>query len=91
MNQLKDVDAAERNYVTILENDPHNVQARHNLCVVHVERGHLQRAEQCLRDVSKMAPDEEYIVRNLQLVQARLKSNMAKQQVRFRLLRPLSI
>ena len=81
MNQLKDVDAAEQNYRTILEHEPHNVQARHNLCVVHVERGHLPLAEQCLRDVNKMAPKEEYILRNLHLVQARMRNSASKEQV----------
>ena len=44
VNQLSDLDAAERCYQRILELDGRNVQGLHNLCVVMVERGNLGAA-----------------------------------------------
>lgn len=66
-------------YNRILELEPDNIQAMHNLCVVMVERGHLTKAEQCLKQVHLLSPDEEYILRHLNIVQARLAR--LKQQV----------
>jgi len=48
------------------------VQGYHNLCVVYVERGLLEKAEPCLQAVHKLAPNEDYIVRHLRIVQQRL-------------------
>ena len=58
-------------YERILRLDPDNVQGLHNLCVVYVERGQLDRAEACLLRVSHLAPHEEYIQRHLKIVRAR--------------------
>ncbi|KAK6630013.1 hypothetical protein RUM44_005470 [Polyplax serrata] len=56
----------------ILQLDPENVQGLHNLCVVHVERGNLEKAQICLRKAFKLAPKEAYIKRHLKIVQQRL-------------------
>ena len=48
-------------------------QARHNLCVVAVERGRLEEAEECLLEVRKMAPELEYVERHLEIVRNRIK------------------
>jgi Flp pilus assembly protein TadD len=75
INHLKDLDAAERNFETILKEDPQNVQARHNLCVVYVERGDLLRAETCLADVLLLAPHEKYIEQHLAIVRNRIQKH----------------
>lgn len=51
VNVLKKLDDAEKNFARVVELEPENVQAHHNLCVVHVERGDLIRAEKCLTKV----------------------------------------
>ncbi|XP_059051325.1 protein O-mannosyl-transferase Tmtc3 [Achroia grisella] len=71
INSVKDLDAAESCYRRILELEPDNVQALHNLCVVAVERGKLAIAEECLTRASALAPHEHYIQRHLAVVKAR--------------------
>lgn len=56
-------------YRRILEIDPENIQGLHNLCVVHVERGKLLEAVACLQKAHELAPEEEYVLRHLQIVQ----------------------
>ena len=80
MNSLKDIDAAERNFLTILQTEPSNIQANHNLCVVYVERGDLYRAEKCLSETLKMAPAEDYIKQHLGIVRNKIH---AAEQVRI--------
>ncbi|KOB68866.1 Uncharacterized protein OBRU01_17579 [Operophtera brumata] len=58
-------------YLRILELEPDNVQALHNLCVVAVERGELAVAERCLARAAALAPHELYIQRHLAVVRAR--------------------
>lgn len=58
-------------YRRILELEPDNVQALHNLCVVAVERGKLEIAEECLTRAAALAPHENYIQRHLAVVRAR--------------------
>lgn len=58
-------------YRRILELEPENVQALHNLCVVAVERGKLAVAEECLARAAALAPHEHYIARHLAVVRAR--------------------
>ncbi|XP_076362938.1 protein O-mannosyl-transferase Tmtc3-like isoform X2 [Tachypleus tridentatus] len=72
INHVRDLDAAENCYKSILDMEPTNVQAVHNLCVVHVERGHLQKGEQCLVKAAELAPKEEYIQHHLQIIRSRL-------------------
>lgn len=72
INHMKDLDAAESCYRSILKYEPHNIQGLHNLCVVYVERKHLARAKMCLRYAHYLAPAEDYILRHLQIVEQRL-------------------
>ena len=39
--------------------------------MVHVKRDDLSRAEGCLERAARLAPDEDYIQRHLQIVRAR--------------------
>lgn len=59
-------------YRRILELDPGNIQGLHNLCVVHVERGKLLDAQSCLQEAHRLAPEEDYVLRHLQIVQNRI-------------------
>ncbi|XP_049825816.1 protein O-mannosyl-transferase Tmtc3-like [Aethina tumida] len=72
INSIKDLDAAEHAYRRILELDPVNIQGLHNLCVVHVERGKLLEARECLEKAHALAPEEDYVLRHLQIVQNRI-------------------
>ena len=72
VNQLRDLPAAERCYRRILEIEPENVQARHNMCVVMVEAGLLEKARLCLLDAHRLAPNEQYIVKHIKIVEERL-------------------
>lgn len=72
INSIKDLTSAEKCYRKILELEPHNVQGLHNLCVVHVERSELEQAEECLARAHAIAPHEEYIMRHLRIVRARI-------------------
>lgn len=72
INHMKDLDAAEKCYRSILKNEPHNTQGLHNLCVVFVERKWLAKAAACLQYAHRLAPGEDYIGRHLQIVYARL-------------------
>ena len=64
--------------------EPHNVQAKHNLCVVYVEKLDLFKAEKCLTEAHQMAPNEEYIMKHLNIVRTRindaLKAHKQKQE-----------
>ncbi|XP_055936322.1 protein O-mannosyl-transferase Tmtc3-like isoform X1 [Argiope bruennichi] len=73
INTIRDLDAAQECYENILRQEPHNVQALHNLCVVHVERGALKKAEECLERASILAPSEKYITDHLEIVRQRRK------------------
>lgn len=72
INHMKDLEAAEQCYRSILKYEPHNIQGLHNLCVVFVERKHLARARGCLKYAYALAPSEDYILRHLQIVEQRL-------------------
>ncbi|XP_031622096.1 protein O-mannosyl-transferase Tmtc3 [Contarinia nasturtii] len=72
INHVKDLDAAENCYKRILQIDPLNIQGLHNLCVVYVERGKLTQALDCLQHAHKLAPQEDYILKHLKIVQQRL-------------------
>ena len=54
--------------------DPHHVQGQHNLCVVLVERGHLESARSCLEKALSLAPHEQYIRNHLDIVIQKLKT-----------------
>merc|ERR1719323_1307197 len=72
VNQLSDLDAAERCYRRILELDGENVQGQHNLCVVMVERGDLLEARECLVKARDLAPHEGYIQDHLDIVEKKI-------------------
>ncbi|XP_066245654.1 protein O-mannosyl-transferase Tmtc3-like isoform X1 [Euwallacea similis] len=72
INNIKDLDAAENCYKRILELEPDNIQGLHNLCVVHVERGKLLEAQSCLEEAHHLAPEEDYIIKHLTIVQNRI-------------------
>ncbi|XP_076274309.1 protein O-mannosyl-transferase Tmtc3-like [Rhynchophorus ferrugineus] len=72
INNIKDLDAAEGCYKKILELEPDNIQGLHNLCVVHVERGKLLEAHKCLEEAHRLAPEEDYIFKHLNIVQNRI-------------------
>ncbi|GIY50710.1 transmembrane and TPR repeat-containing protein CG4050 [Caerostris darwini] len=59
---------------------PHNVQALHNLCVVHVERGLMEEAETCLEKASALAPDEHYVSQHLDIVRTRRRQMVKKRK-----------
>lgn len=79
VNTLKDLDKAEKNFETILQNEPKNVQALHNLCVVYVERGDILRAEECLQHAHELAPEEAYILQHLNIVRKKIQSVLQAQ------------
>lgn len=72
INQIKNMDQAEICYKRILRLQPRNIQAKHNLCVVYVEQGHLDRAEQCLSEAAAIVPSQDYIDRHLKIVRLRI-------------------
>ncbi|GAB1605655.1 protein O-mannosyl-transferase TMTC3-like [Argonauta hians] len=74
INILKDLTNAEKNFQTILVNEPHNVQAMHNLCVVYVEQGDILKAEKCLLQAHSLAPSETYILQHLNIVRNKIKA-----------------
>ncbi|KAL3883448.1 hypothetical protein ACJMK2_029709 [Sinanodonta woodiana] len=80
INHLKKLDEAEKNFLYVVQNDPKNVQAKHNLCVVYVEKGDLLRAEKCLTEAHGMAPNEEYIKNHLNIVRGRIQAARKQQQ-----------
>ena len=72
VNQRQDLKAAEKCYRRILEVDPGNVQAQHNLCVVMVEAGDLDNARKCLERVASIT-NEAYVNQHLRIVEERLR------------------
>lgn len=72
-NQRNDNEQQQQQcYKRILQIDPLNIQGLHNLCVVYVERGKLTQALDCLQHAHKLAPQEDYILKHLKIVQQRL-------------------
>ncbi|XP_052087258.1 protein O-mannosyl-transferase TMTC3-like [Mytilus californianus] len=72
VNVQKDLDSADKHFRRVVELEPDNIQANHNLCVVMVERGDLFGAEKCLTKVYNMAPNEKYIINHLNIVRTKL-------------------
>ena len=71
VNHMRDLSAANNCYNRILEVEPDNIQARHNICVVMVERGQLLEARNCLKDCLKLK-HEDYILKHIQIIEERL-------------------
>ena len=78
VNQRNDLRSAELCYRRILEVEPENVQAQHNLCVVMVEAGDLSNARLCLERVSALAPHEGYVGKHLRIVEERLRQKLTE-------------
>ena len=74
-NHVRDLAKAEECYKAIVAIDPTHVQGHHNLCVVMVEQGHLKPALECLKDVLALAPNEDYILRHMKIVESRIRSS----------------
>ena len=72
VNHRHDLRAAEKCYRRILQVDPQNVQAQHNLCVVMVEAGDLRNARRCLERVADIST-ESYVSQHLRIVEERLR------------------
>ncbi|KAI8479479.1 Protein O-mannosyl-transferase tmtc3 [Branchiostoma belcheri] len=72
MNKVKDVEGAKKCFEKILETEPKNIQANHNLCVVYFEQGDLYRAEKCLAQAHELAPHEDYIVNHWNIVRGKI-------------------
>lgn len=72
INHVKNFDKAGDCYLRILKLQPNNIQARHNLCVVYVEKNLLDKAEQCLDEAKRIAPNQNYIDRHLKIVKLRI-------------------
>ena len=60
-------------FLRVLENEPKNTEAMHNLCVVYVERGDLLRGEKCLAHVHELVPDEQYVLQHLNIIRSKIK------------------
>ncbi|KAL8572921.1 hypothetical protein ACOMHN_013898 [Nucella lapillus] len=80
VNVLKDLDAAQENFQRILQREPGNVQASHNLCVVYVEQGHLLKAEKCLMHTLTLDPTAHYVHNHLNIVRSRINHIRMQQQ-----------
>ena len=72
-NHVKDLSKAEECYKAIVSIDPTHIQGHHNLCVVMVEQGNLNDALICLKEVEKLAPEEEYVSRHIKIVESRIR------------------
>lgn len=77
VNHLRDLPSAEKCYRHILQVDPGNVQALHNLCVVMVEAGDLPLARDCLLEALAIAPHEDYISKHLEIVEGKLLQDLS--------------
>ncbi|KAA0724450.1 Transmembrane and TPR repeat-containing protein 3 [Triplophysa tibetana] len=80
MNHRKDTRGAKACFERILNMDPSNVQAKHNLCVVYFEERNLPLAERCLVETLSMAPHEEYVLRHLTIVRNKMAAMSAAGQ-----------
>ncbi|OTF80488.1 hypothetical protein BLA29_012778, partial [Euroglyphus maynei] len=50
INNVKDFDQSSHCYERILKLDPKNIQAKHNICVIFIEKDQLDLAENCLNE-----------------------------------------
>ncbi|XP_055381019.1 protein O-mannosyl-transferase Tmtc3 [Condylostylus longicornis] len=73
VNNIRDLNEAEKCYNKILHYEPNNIQGLHNLCVVYVEKNELNKALNCLEKAHFLAPEEEYIYRHLNIIRAKVK------------------
>ncbi|XP_078582550.1 protein O-mannosyl-transferase TMTC3-like [Branchiostoma floridae x Branchiostoma japonicum] len=81
MNKVKDVEGAKKCFEKILETEPKNIQANHNLCVVYFEQGDLYRAEKCLAKAHELAPQEDYILNHWNIIRSKIQqAEMARRK-----------
>lgn len=72
INNVKDFDQASHCYQQILKLDPKNIQAKHNVCVIYIEKDQLDLAENCLNEARQIAPNQNYIDRHLKVIRLRI-------------------
>nr|XP_027204148.1 transmembrane and TPR repeat-containing protein 3-like [Dermatophagoides pteronyssinus] len=72
INNVKDFDQASHCYKQILKLDPKNIQAKHNVCVIYIEKDQLDLAENCLNEARQIAPNQNYIDRHLKVIRLRI-------------------
>lgn len=73
VTHFKNLDAAEECYLKVLEVEPQNPKALHNLCVLYVERQNLQQAEQCFLHAMSIHPSFDYMQKHLEITRNLLK------------------
>lgn len=73
VSHLKNLDAAEECYLKVLEVEPQNPKALHNLCVLYVERQNLKQAEQCFLHATTIHPTFDYMQKHLEITRNLLK------------------
>ncbi|KAG8199948.1 hypothetical protein JTE90_006195 [Oedothorax gibbosus] len=78
VNYLKNLDAAEKCYNKVLELDPSNQKAQHNLCVLHFERQDFESAERCFIQTLTLHPDVPYIQQHLEIVRSILRQHQSR-------------
>ncbi|KAG8188777.1 hypothetical protein JTE90_009173 [Oedothorax gibbosus] len=69
VNYLKNLDVAEQCYLRVLQLDPSNPKAEHNMCVVFFERQDFSGAERCFSRILDFHPDLPNVRQHLQAVQ----------------------
>ena len=72
INNQKNLKLAEDCFKKVLKLQPKNTQAHHNLCVVYAEKGNLLQALDCLEDLKRRVPDEDYINNHLNILKNKL-------------------
>lgn len=72
INHTKNMSEAATCYRRILQQTPQNIQAKHNLCVIFVEQGQLDQAEECLGEAAQLMPHQDYVERHLKIVRLRI-------------------
>ncbi|PRD24235.1 UNVERIFIED_CONTAM: Tmtc3 [Trichonephila clavipes] len=77
INYLRNLDKAEECYWKVLQLDPTNQKAHHNICVVHFERQDYEKAEQCFAQLLSIHPNVSYIRHHLDVVRNILKQGQS--------------
>ncbi|GFY46129.1 protein O-mannosyl-transferase Tmtc3, partial [Trichonephila inaurata madagascariensis] len=77
INYLRNLDKAEECYWKVLQFDPTNQKAHHNICVVHFERQDYEKAEQCFVQLLSIHPNVSYIRQHLDVVRNILKQGQS--------------
>eukprot|EP00057_Strongylocentrotus_purpuratus_P018096 XP_011672570.1 PREDICTED: transmembrane and TPR repeat-containing protein 3 isoform X1 [Strongylocentrotus purpuratus] len=80
LNSLQDVIKSQQLFQRIVDLEPSNVQAQHNLCVIMVQKGLFMEGEQCLLDVLERAPHAEFVRTNLSILRQKIKERSTAKQ-----------